>query len=205
MFPYIKKKLNSFLNPSKEASNAGFTLVELMVVVSIVAFFSALIIVSHRRFGDSIAINNLAYDVALSVREAQIFGTSVRGQSLSLSSFDHAYVVRFVESDPTKYQQCIDLNDNGFCNLDQGELLQGFEIGKGNFIKDLCRVDSGVEDCTITRMHVSFLRPDPDAKINVSGNTEPWYEAEAARVYLKTPSGLEKMVHITAVGQISVQ
>lgn len=194
-----------YLPAQAGALKQGFTLIELMVVVSIVAFFSVVTLVSHRNFGESIAINNLAYDTALAFREAQIFGTSVRTQNLDPTGFDHPYVIRIVESE-NRFQQCFDLNDNNFCNLSGGELLKNFDIGKGNRIKDLCQVSAGVEDCSITRAHVSFLRPDPDATINVSDETPPpWSVVEGLNIHLESPSGLEKIVEIRNTGQISVR
>jgi prepilin-type N-terminal cleavage/methylation domain-containing protein len=198
----MKKFLNlksCSLNPQR-----AFTLIELMVVVSIVALFSIITLVSHQKFGDSIAINNLAYDVALTLREAQIYGTSVRTQDLAPDDFEHAYVVRFVEWEPTKFNLCLDINDNTHCNV-ESELLEGFEISRGNVIEKLCSVNGGVEDCNKTALHVSFLRPDPDATINAFVSGGAFTVVEAARIYLKSPTGLQKTVSVTQTGQISVE
>ncbi len=34
---------------------------------------------NHERFNSSILLDSLAYDIALSIREAQVYGLSVRG------------------------------------------------------------------------------------------------------------------------------
>lgn len=202
-FP-MKKFLNlksCILNPRR-----AFTLIELMVVVSIVAFFSIVTLVSHQKFGDSIAINNLAYDVALTIREAQIYGTSVRTQDVEPGSFDHAYGVRFRMSEPTQYLSFVDLNDSNSYN--SGELLDTYDIGRGNHIFDLCVEVSGggSEKCaslgTLSAVHVTFKRPDPDATFI----TNPGYPlASAVRIHIKSPTGLEKVIRATKTGQISVE
>ena len=48
----------------------GFTLIELIVVTGIIVVVSTLVLSSNARFGGAILLENLAYDVGLSVRKA---------------------------------------------------------------------------------------------------------------------------------------
>src|SRR3989344_3669939 len=48
-------------------SSPGFTLVELVVVTAIIVVVSSVVLVNNNRFGGVIQLENLAYDVALSV------------------------------------------------------------------------------------------------------------------------------------------
>src|ERR1700691_1591264 len=61
------------------SSNRGFTLIELLVVVGIMVVISAFILVRQSRFDSSTLLRSLAYSVALSVRQAPIYGSSVLG------------------------------------------------------------------------------------------------------------------------------
>ena len=64
---------------SKRAS--GFTLVELIVVSAIILVISLFILFQQAKFNSSTLLRSLTYSVALSVRQAQVYGTSVRGFS----------------------------------------------------------------------------------------------------------------------------
>src|SRR3989344_627908 len=56
----------------------GFSLIELVVAMAIFVTISSVLVVSQRRFGGNTLITNLAYDVALTMRQAQVYGISVR-------------------------------------------------------------------------------------------------------------------------------
>jgi len=56
----------------------AFTLVELMVTVSIFVFMTTLVISKYGNFNQNVLLTNLAYDMALTFRTAQTFGVSVK-------------------------------------------------------------------------------------------------------------------------------
>ncbi len=64
---------------------AGFTLIEMLVVVAIISVIIGIVVVNQRSFDNSIILSNTAYDVALSVREAQAYGHAGHGVSGSSS------------------------------------------------------------------------------------------------------------------------
>src|SRR3989344_4732921 len=74
----------------------GFTLVELIVVVAITTLISSIVVVGSSKFDGTILLTNLAYDVALSVREAQFAGLNVKVfQSGGTSTFNAGYGITF--------------------------------------------------------------------------------------------------------------
>ncbi len=81
------KLLRSMLHGSSSRSSLGkrsflavraFTLVELMVTVSIFVFMTTLVISKYGNFNQNVLLTNLAYDMALTFRTAQTFGVSVK-------------------------------------------------------------------------------------------------------------------------------
>ena len=84
----------------------AFSLIELLVAVSIFVVISTVILANHSRFNSSVLLGALAYDLALSVREAQVFGTSVREFS---SSFQVGYGVHFEIGSPQLFYFFADL------------------------------------------------------------------------------------------------
>lgn len=66
----------------KLRSQDGFSMIELMVTVSIFAMITALTLVNYPRFGSRILLDNTSYDVGLAVRQAQSYGLNVRSYKL---------------------------------------------------------------------------------------------------------------------------
>lgn len=62
----------------QEGGLRGFTLVELIVVVSIMAILTTIILAGQSSFNRSILVTNTAYTIALSLRQAQSLGLSSR-------------------------------------------------------------------------------------------------------------------------------
>ena len=84
-------------NFHKNKYNSGMTLIELLVVVFIFMIITSITIFSYGKFNSSLSIQNLADDIALSVRRAQGFAIGVRGAS---GSFTDGYGIHFT-ANPT--------------------------------------------------------------------------------------------------------
>jgi prepilin-type N-terminal cleavage/methylation domain-containing protein len=179
----------------------GFTLIELVVVTGIIALISSLVLANNSRFGGVVLLQNLAYDIALSIRQAQQFGISV--QSFQ-GNFGAAYGMHFQLSPATGntvYVLFADAVDrNGL--YDTGEFVQSTTVSQGYRIADLCVTPpSSAEVCGLTSIDITFQRPEPDAYIRsalVSGLNE------SARIRVSSPRGDVKEITIEANGQIAV-
>jgi prepilin-type N-terminal cleavage/methylation domain-containing protein len=74
--------------------NLGFTMVEMLVVVGIFTVLTATVIFQYGNFNSQTIMTNMAYEVALATRQAQVFSLGVRGQS-GINNFDNRYGVYF--------------------------------------------------------------------------------------------------------------
>src|SRR3989344_919601 len=90
--------------------NAGFTLIELIVVTGIIVVVSSLMFANNNRFGGVVFLENLAYDVALSMRKAQVYGIAVRrcdpnktASCTTANQFALGYGIQFSKATPTMY------------------------------------------------------------------------------------------------------
>jgi prepilin-type N-terminal cleavage/methylation domain-containing protein len=187
-------------------TKSGLSLVELIVVISIFAGISLLVLVKFSVFNNTILTNNLAYDIALSIRQAQTFGINVRGVGIGGSAvFDTGFGVRFSSSSPGSY---IFFGDTNKDKQYQGsELIEVFSLLGGNVISEICGVlSSGLENCTslgdISAIDIVFTRPDPDAVIR---SHSPEVSYQSAKIYLTSPKGIERLITTELTGQISVQ
>src|ERR1700677_1752618 len=140
---YYPKAENSkrVIRPSRRSS--GFTLIELLVVVGIIILISAVILANTNKFGGQTLVQNLAYDIALSVREAQVYGISV--EENSQGSFNAGYGMHFDLSNPTTYNLFSDFKNGAGQLIPDGIYEAGedvrpspYTIGQGFYISKLC-------------------------------------------------------------------
>jgi len=71
----------------RKSLQQGVTLIELMVVVGIFSIVSTILLFNYSDFSTNVSVRNLAQDIALSVRKAQSYATSVRNIPLNNGTF----------------------------------------------------------------------------------------------------------------------
>ncbi len=84
--------------PAKALATAGFTLIEMMIVVAIFAVVATVLLFNYRDFSNNVSVRNLAEEIGLTVRKAQSYATSVHsmaGTNGTLSDKFPAYGVSF--------------------------------------------------------------------------------------------------------------
>ncbi len=188
------------ITPSVKAVPA-FTLIEMLVVVAIFSVISLVILANHSRFDSSVLLGSLAYDIALSVREAQVYGLSVQEYA---SNFQVGYGIHFAGSG--SYVFFADTNTNNQYDAGVDSIVQTYALNQGHTIARFCGITSlGVQECSdslppIDHLDVDFFRPNPDA--NISSNLTPQYSS--AKITVASPSGETRTITIASTGQISV-
>lgn len=188
----------------------GFTLVEMIVTLAIFAIISAVVIARYRDFSGGIILTNLAYDVAITVRQSQVYGLSVK--DVGSASFNRRYGVHVQYPTNNSFILFAD-SDNNSQYTGSGEIVESLGTLNGNTIDDFCGIRSsdGVSECGkaggITWLDVTFLRPNPDAcfkSSNASTNNNCYYY-QAVTITVKSPgTGKTRTITVRATGQISV-
>jgi competence protein ComGC len=85
-------------------SIAAFTLIELMVALTIYILIALLLLANQDKFNDSISLTDLAYDVALSIRQAQTYSYAVTSNSGNASSeFQNYFGVHLTSANTTSF------------------------------------------------------------------------------------------------------
>jgi prepilin-type N-terminal cleavage/methylation domain-containing protein len=198
--------------------NAGFTLIELLAVTAIIVLVSAVILANNNRFGGSVLLENLAYDMALSIRQAQVYGIAVARFGTGTNAFQNGYGMHFDTSNPSTYILFADTQGTGVYNssASPSEIVTLTNIDRGYQIAKLCAPEGSDVACTggtqVTSLDVLFKRPEPDAYISSNG-TPTFANGQVnqgalnsnARIVLESPRGDLKSVIVDISGQISVQ
>lgn len=185
---------------------AGFSMIELVVSVGILVVITMVVLVSHATFGGNVLVGSLAYDVGLSIRQAQVFGLGVREFGVDTGQFDVGYGVHFDVDSPQSYFIFADIDKNNIYNTGDGT-EEVFSVGRGYTVERLCVTSaSSIETCSgvdnISELDITFLRPDPDAYIRINGDTLTPFQR--ARVVVRSPQGVEREVVVESTGQISI-
>jgi prepilin-type N-terminal cleavage/methylation domain-containing protein len=188
----------------------GFTLVELVVSVAIIAIITGITVANYRGFESTTVLKNAAYDVALALRDAQLKSISVvRGTS---GGFDYPYGVSVTPGTDSfvtfRYHSATAFPhyDGSSAELLSTELLPGNTIQ----IADLCVTTSlsGTEICGLQRLDISFRRPEFNALAYAIPETgspldDEVIESKIVLSSTKNP-GVEFRVQVTVFGQVSV-
>tara|TARA_Y100000031_G_scaffold150898_2_gene191139 strand:+ start:55555 stop:56157 length:603 start_codon:yes stop_codon:yes gene_type:complete len=200
MFQKIRpKKLRSY----KLQANGGFSLVELLVTVSIFVVITGIVLINFPSFSSKIALENLANEIALAVRQAQVFGIASREFGIGSGIFP-THGAHFDSAQTTTFFIYADTNDNSKYDGD-AELLETFTVRRRNYISELCGFQFSDSICTpLTKLDITFSRPDPEPTILGTTDTgEANYSY--ATITIKSPPGNTRMVTVWSNGQIAIQ
>ena len=186
-------------------SGRGFTLIEMLVVVAIMVVVSTVVLANNGRFGGTAVLQNIAYEIALSVRQAQIYGISVR--RFTDNSYASAYGMHFSEGANTfeLFADVVDADGMYTRTRSGGELVQSTTIRSGYTISKLCTSKENCDGIGVRMLDISFRRPETEAWISANGTACTTACYARACVELKSPRGDIRAVIITVNGQIEVK
>ncbi len=224
----VKKMMQQYIRNTQ----AGVTLIEMLVVVAIIGVVSSAILFNYSDFSTNVSLRNLSQEVALSARKAQTYATSVRilGQSAVLSDTFAGYGISFaVPGSADGYspnQKQFDLfADTGIppngmyeflpavCGdipVSGSECIENFAINTADKIVGIC-INGAVyeegrclEDATVD---ITFKRPNPDALFCVhDGNAGCRTDSiGSVGIVLESAKGFTRTVTIYTTGQITAQ
>lgn len=217
----------------KKDGVSGFTLIELLICVSIFVFMTVLLVAKYGNFNQSVLLTDLAYDTALTLRQAQSYGLSVTASKLNdLSAFQYAYGVDFAPisssiNDNSHLVLYADTSPLGSCTYNGNPcpfydtadtMVSSYAVKRGAIVGPTTCAYLGTNTTTcvgetgatkIAKLDVAFKRPDPSAIICVviqAGSTNiPTCSVNAAKIVLLGTDGSTRTVIVRNNGQITVQ
>lgn len=225
----INKKQSGLSALRAQTRQSGVTLIELLVVIGIFSVVSSVLIFNYSDFSTNVSVRNLSQEIALSVRKAQTYATSVRGIDNGGSTRDYpAFGVSFsLDSSsgqfepnnkdfilfadvPGKSGEAPNKNYDsaGSCGKPEinNECLENFSIDTSDYIVEICSDTTG---CVNTgSFDITFRRPMPDA--NICYKLTPDGDCETSSIsyvdiILQSAKGLRRTVSVWNTGQISVK
>lgn len=210
-----------FLGKQKTKNRqGGYTLLELSITLFIILTITAISRFGKTQYERSLVLTNLAYDIALAVRQAQVYGVNTRQADVtSTGSFNVGYGVRFSSPDSTSFFVFLDAdNDRAYGGSDSMVRNGSYTIKNNNRISSVCVVpvtDSTTCTSVVPVLDITFRRPDPDACFNPTGLAVPNARTASscmtampyseARITIQSPAGNSKVIKVYATGQVTVQ
>ncbi len=225
-FPYFSRK--DVFNLQK-----GFTLIEMLVVVAIVVIITAVVLIKQSKFSSDILVTDAAYEVALSIREAQVYGTASKDR---LVVGDSGYGANFSTTNGAMISGFYVFSDIGYSdgdgntlypfvytpNLSEYSITDNITLNQGQKIRRFCAhstisggylCSDGVGSAKIgspnSSLNIGFLKPDPEAIINISSpdttsvSPSPY---DSAIIVIQSSLGDKcRVVKVDEIGQIAVE
>lgn len=215
-----------FQKKDRKIKKAGYTLIELLVAIGIFAIITGIILFNYSDFNSNVILSNLSYDVALQIREAQVFSLGVTANNNgSVDNFQTRFGVYVNTSESDTFMFFADADRNGECDgCSPGVCAPATDCRKVTTLNrqivfsKICFSKTSINpieltsgDCTASaveaeKVFITFDRPNPNAKIKafVGGieNNNNDYEGSVALV-LKAPNENKRVILIRNTGEIS--
>ena len=183
-----------------------------MAVAAIMIIITTVVLFRQTKFNSSTVLRSLAYSVALSARQAQVYGTSVYASGTSFAS---AYGLYFDSSLKKSYILFSDLNGNG--HYDVGEDVRVFSLSPSFNLSAFCLVNGANKVCStdtldssgtarIDVLNVLFKRPNPDAQFyaSLAGTPLGSFSFTNAYVQIQASDTTTRSITVSITGQIVV-
>ena len=190
-----------------EGRTAGFSVLELLVAITIITLTSAMTLVSFTGVRDRTAVNRAARDLALAARRVQQLSLSVSAFEAGFSSPTAQMVGISVVSDSSEYTIFLDKNENGIyeTGVDTTSTQPGLsgEFVGGVRIRRIGYIDLIGNPASTLVAHVIFAAPEATMRFtDVSGNNL----GEVLDIEIGTTAGIFiRTVTIRISGQISIK
>lgn len=198
----------------------------MLIVMLIIGIITVIVFSGQASFDRTLYLNNVSYDIALSVRQAQSYGMTSQNFVYGGGSVrDTGYGVTFRSATPTSYIFFADAYPavaanarpdarpgNGLYDIGvtPSELVQTYNLNNGFTVNGFCGKPAGTTKvCTtdsllpLTALTVTFSRPN--SKITILGERSLGSVTfTSACVRITSSSGDSRYVSVSQAGQVQV-
>lgn len=189
----------------------GFTLVEMLVTMSIVTVISSVILFNYSSFNDKLALTAASQEMSLVIRKAENNAINVKESTVSLGTFNHSYAVYFDLNNTSYYYLFVDKDADGRydagngCGSNNTECVEEVLIKNGVKISNICD-STTCPPTNATKLYIGFLRPSLDAIIYFVDNAGNYLSTvNTGKIIISSPKGQTSTVTVEKTGQISIQ
>jgi type II secretory pathway pseudopilin PulG len=218
------------LLPKKLTTSRGFSIIELIVAVSIMIIITTAVLFRQSKFSSDILITNMAYEVALAIRQAQVYGTSSKQNSLGgigTNQYKVGYGIHIWSAGnvkPNSYAEFVDVPTNPavigedtvfeytYDSDGSEDLGDDPELSQVKIRQYCGYIGTNPGNCwsdgdTSLFLDIVFVKPNPDAHIRMGSTvgSHDGNEYDKAKIVIESALGDKcRTVTVYGSGQISV-
>ena len=197
-----RSRTNQLPSSLRQGARAGFSLLEVIISLAIIVIIVSILLVQYEAFNSEVLLRSQAYEMALSIREAQVQAVSVLGARADFRQEHGIYITR---ATPDRYQFFVDSDTADPVVYDAGE-----EVGAPLYLDaryQISRICINNNNCgtEVSELTVYFDRPDFDAYFTTRDYSGSITNAEIHITPVLGASASERVVAISSTGQITVQ
>lgn len=189
--------------------NSGFTLIEFLVAIAVATILMTALVIQQSKWNDHLTVSTQAYELALMIRQAQIYSLGVREYAGGAGDkFDIGYGVHISRTGTESNQYIFFADANHNNRYDSGEMVESKNFTRNVKVVKIC--SGSPSDCnpsSFKQLDVTFFRPQPAPSFALlnEGTILPFTSPAYIKVNKEDESGQEVIIKIEANGQISVQ
>lgn len=194
----------------------GFSVVELIVSVAIMSVILSTVLWNYSTANDNLVVSSASQEVAVAIRQAQVYALSVRESGVGSGIFTYAYGVYFDPTNsPSDFYIFVDKGPNANSLFDIGsgcgsgstECIEKISLRNGVRFTAICDATNCPPTATAKKLNITFIRPNPDARVYFTDNSAAVVAGPSSRgkVTLSSPKGKTINVTVESTGQVLVQ
>jgi len=182
----------------KLRNNSGFTMIELLIVMSVIGILSSAVFLNWKKGEEGFALQNSAYKLLQNIRETQEMAMEAREVDCG-GSEGHGFGILFYKLvSPNSYTIFADCDNNEKWWFDDKTIKQ-VDLEENISICDV----SPSYFWSIFPTHVIFSPPNPDTYIGCPLWNDGW--GTEVVITLCSDSGQEKEVRVNMSGMIEIK
>ncbi|MCF7815737.1 MAG: prepilin-type N-terminal cleavage/methylation domain-containing protein [Candidatus Pacebacteria bacterium] len=186
----------------------GFTLVELLVSIAIIGIVTSIVLLKYNTFDSTVLLKGVAYEIALTLRDAQVKSISAIGTS---GEFSYPYGVTFnTGSDSKRYTvfryESTTYGDDPYYSSPAVDVLTTI-IDRSMHVSEICIYGTPLGDpCSVDRLDVSFRRPEFNSIFYADATGGPFTDIVRAEIKVNSVGNPLNVfvVEVSQFGQISI-
>ncbi|MEK9166542.1 MAG: prepilin-type N-terminal cleavage/methylation domain-containing protein [Patescibacteria group bacterium] len=184
----------------------GFTLIELIVTITIFGIIASLALANYPQFSQRAALTKTAQEIAMALRKAQSLSLGVRGVGTGGPLQFPSYGVQFQTASPRQFFIFADLNGNNQHDVASDVVVETFFVESTPSIFMICAGEETLSnpDCSLPAIDIVYSRPQASSQFPVvilgaAGAVD-------AEIKVRNPSGTAiKTIVVWATGQVAVR
>lgn len=177
MEPFYPHRSTAVTGSTGRKISRGFTLLELLVVFAIIVIVMGVVFTSQNTFNKTIILSNTAYDIALSLRDAETYGLGSRMVNSNVTNV--GYGIHFqtgssflLFADTVGGPSCANMPPDcttGDYGYSSGDTIIGqpYQINNGISITNFC-AGASCASTGLASLDIVFERPNSTPRVNGS-------------------------------------